>query len=153
MWDGSAEQCLDVGLNLLGRDVGLVTANYLAVPADEELGEVPFHFVGAQRLWPRSLHVVIKWAVRRTEVARCLGTQMNIQGICQRPVDADLAGDVDDEQDLAGELLQGLGLARVCGHGELVNAHRESFSGRCYPVGRRSGGQQGWPCGSRSLSR
>ena len=102
MQDGSAEQCLDVGLNLLGRDVGLVTANYLAVPADEELGEVPFHFVGAQRLWPRSLHVVIKWAVRRTEVARCLGAQMNIQGICQRPVDVDLAEDRECDVVLSG---------------------------------------------------
>jgi hypothetical protein len=102
MQDGSAEQCLDVGLNLLGRDVGLVTANYLAVPADEELGEVPFHFIGAQRLWPRSLHVVIKWAVRRTEVARCLGTQMNIQGICQRPVDGDFAENRECDVVLSG---------------------------------------------------
>src|SRR5664280_384488 len=31
MRDGSAEQCLDVGLNLLRRDVGLVTARWFAV--------------------------------------------------------------------------------------------------------------------------
>ena len=73
----SAEQRLDVGLNLLRRDRGLVTANHLAVPANEELGEVSFHFVRAQCLWPRSLHVAIKWAARRTEVARCLGAQID----------------------------------------------------------------------------
>src|ERR1700733_1355584 len=84
------EVVLQICLNIGGQHRRLVALDDLAVPADQELSEIPLDLVGPLRVRLDLRDRVVEPPVLRAEVARRLGAQVLVQRVCARPVDLDL---------------------------------------------------------------
>src|ERR1700733_4216809 len=84
------EVALEICLDISRQHWRLVALDDLAVPADQELGEVPLHLVSARRLRPDLRDGFVEAAVLRAEVARRLGAQPLVQRLGVGTVDLDL---------------------------------------------------------------
>src|SRR5512135_3048947 len=84
------EVVLEIGLDIGRRHRRFVTLDDLAVPADQELGEIPLDLVGAVCAWPDLRDDLVEAAVLRPEVTGSLGAQPLVQRVGVRAVDLDL---------------------------------------------------------------